>query len=296
MRVRGQEGFNGVRLRVRCDAEFVQHLHQRFAAASRVRAQQHAGLARLHQRAQLGDGVFGTACHADVGRGAEVGVRLACGQRQAAEFLQPGVEGFVVQEQGGRRQHRTLAVALQEAVAAGCVLVEALDRVVDIADGDRDRALGQVVEQGGRLFEEERQVVLDAGKRNAVADVLVGQSARRVAFEDLAKACAEAVARLLVHRKFASGQELDFAHRVQAALRIDVEAADGLDLVVEQVQAVRHHRAHGEQVDQSAAQAEFARRRHLGDVVVVGQGELCAQGRLVQPVLLLEREGVCRQE
>ncbi|MNQ69910.1 hypothetical protein D3C85_845290 [compost metagenome] len=288
MRVRGQEGVYGVWLRVRRDAEFVQHLHQRLAAAGRVRAQQHAGLAGLHQRAQLGDGVFGTARHADVGRGAEVWVRLARGQRQAAEFLQPGIQGLVVQKQGGRWQDRTLAVALQETVAAGRVLVEALDCVVDVPDGDRDRAFGQVVEQGGRLFEEQRQVVFDARKRDAVADVFVRQRARWIALEDLAKARAEAVARLFVHGKFAAGQELDFAYRVQAALSIHVEAADGFDLVVEQVQAVRHHRTHGKQIDQPAAQAEFAGRRHLGDVVVVGQGELRAQRRLVQLVLLLE--------
>ncbi len=296
MRVRGQEGLDGVGLRVRRDAEFVQHLHQRLAPARGIRAQQHARAARLHQRAQLGDGIVGPPGHADVGGGAEIGMRLAGGQRQAAEGLQAGIERLAVQEQRRRRQDRAFAVALEEAVAAGCVLVEALDRIVDVADGDGDRAVRQVVEQGGRFLEEERQIVFDSGERDAVADVLVGQRARRVAFEDFAEAGAEAGARILVHREFAAGQQLHLAHRIQAALRIHVEAADGFDFVVEQVQAVRQRRPHREQIDQPAAQAEFTGRRHLGDVVVVGQRQLGAQRRFVQLVLLLEGKGIGGQE
>ncbi|CFD97344.1 Uncharacterised protein [Bordetella pertussis] len=173
---------------------------------------------------------------------------------------------------------------------------EALHGVVDVAHRDGDRVGRQVIEQGGGLLEEQGQVILDAGERDAVADVLVRQGAGGVAFEHFAKPRPEAVARLFVHGKLAAGQQLHFAHRIQAALRVDVEAADRFDLVVEQVQPVGHHRTHGKQVDQAAAQAEFARRGDLGNVAVVGQRQLRAQGRFVEPVLLLERKRIRGQE
>ena len=104
MGVRGQEGLDGVGLRVRRHAEFVQHLHQRFAPARGIRAQQHPRLARLDQGAQLGDGILGAPRHADVGGGAEIGMRVARAQGQAAEALQAGIERLAVEEQsrGGR--------------------------------------------------------------------------------------------------------------------------------------------------------------------------------------------------
>ena len=277
VRVRGQEGLDAVGLGVGRDAELVEHLHQRLAAAGGIGAQQQAVLASLDQCAQLGDRILGAARHADVGRGAEIGMRLAGGERQAAEILQLAVQRFRVQEQRRRRQHRALAVALEKAVPAGRILAEALHGVVDVSHGDGDRVVGQIVEQRRGLVEEQRQVVFDAGEGNAVADVLVGQGARGIAFEHLAKARAEAIAGFFIHGELAARQQAYLAHRIQAALGIDVEAADGLDLVVEQVQPVGQDRAHREQIDQPAAQTELAGRGDLGDVVVVRQRQLRAQ-------------------
>ena len=96
VRVRGQEGLDAVGLGVGRDAELVEHLHQRLAAAGGIGAQQQAALASLDQRAQLGDRILGAARHADVGRGAEIGMRLAGGERQAAEILQLAVQRFRV--------------------------------------------------------------------------------------------------------------------------------------------------------------------------------------------------------
>ena len=164
VRVRGQEGLDAVGLGVGRDAELVEHLHQRLAAAGGIGAQQQAALASLDQRAQLGDRILGAARHADVGRGAEIGMRLAGGERQAAEILQLAVQRFRVQEQRRRRQHRALAVALEKAVPAGRILAEALHGIVDVAHGDGDRVIGQIVEQRRGLVEEQRQVVFDAGE------------------------------------------------------------------------------------------------------------------------------------
>ena len=93
--------------------------------------------------------------------------------------------------------------------------------------------------------------------------------------------------RVVVHRELASGQQAHLGHGVQAALAVGVEGADRVDLVVEQVDAVGHRRAHGEQVDQAAAHRVFAGAHDLRDVVVAGQRELGLELRLVQ--LLLAR-------
>lgn len=277
-------------------ALFGQHLEQGFAPTRRVGAQQDTGARARDQGAQLAYGIFGAAGHGHVGRGNEIRMRRLGRQRQARKILEARVQGLAVQEQGRRRQHRTLPVAFQEVVAAGRVLRKTLYGFIDIAQRDCERAGVEVVEQRGRLFEEQRQVVLHAGEGDAVADVLVGQGARWIAFEDLAETRAEMIARGLVHGKFAPGQQPHLAHGIEAALGVDVERADGFDFVVEQVQAVGHGRAHGKQIDQPAAQAKFARRRDLGHMVVVRQRQLRAQRRFVQLVALPEREGVGGQE
>jgi hypothetical protein len=75
----------------------------------------------------------------------------------------------------------------------------------------------KVVEDGGGVVEEQRQVVLDAGGGHAVADVLVDAALGGVAFEQLAPAAAEAwPARIVVHRELAARQQAHLGHRVQA--------------------------------------------------------------------------------
>jgi len=53
--------------------------------------------------------------------------------------------------------------------------------------GHDARRLRQIVEQRRRLVEKQRQVVLDAGRRETVADVLVQLRLRRIALEALAE-------------------------------------------------------------------------------------------------------------
>src|SRR5690606_16674775 len=151
----------------------------------------------------------------------------------------------------------------EELVAAPGVLREAANGGGRVTQRDGDCVLGKVVEQGRCRFEEERQVVFDPGKGDAVADILVGQGARGVTFEDFPEAGPEAVACGLVHGEFAPRQQLDFLHGVQAALRVDVEAAYGFDLVIEEIDAVGQHRTHGKEIDQPTANAEFAGGRDL---------------------------------
>ena len=119
---------------------------------------------------------------------------------------------------------------------------------------------------------------------------------RRVALEDLAEALAEVRAALVVEREFARRQQAHVRHRVDGALGIDVEGLDALDLVVEQVEPVRHRRPHREEVDQPAADRVFARRHHLRHVGVAGQRHLVAELLGIEPFALPEGEGVGGEE
>ena len=151
---------------------------------------------------------------------------------------------------------------------------------------------GQVVEQGRGLVEEQRQVILDAGGRDAVGDVLVDRGARRIALEGLAEAAAKARAALVVERELARRQQADLLGRVDRALGVGVEGLDALDLVIEEVDAEGQGRAHREEVHQPAAHRELARAHHLRHVCIAGERHLRLELLHIQPLALLEEEGV----
>jgi len=134
--------------------------------------------------------------------------------------------------------------------------------------------LWQVVEQRRGLVEEQRQVIFDARRGDALAHILVDARPGWVTLEAVAEVLAESGLPFLVHRELARGQQADFRHGIQRALRVHVEAGNGLDLVVEQVDAVRQHAAHREQVDDAAAHAVFAGGEHLLHMVVACKSEL----------------------
>ena len=194
-----------------------------------------------------------------------------------------------------RRQQRALRIAAQQAIARLGVLPEALDRRTDFAVNAQRGIGGHVIGQGRGRVEEQRQVVFDAARREAVADVAVERRFRRVAFEYFAEAAAEARARRIVLRKLARRQQAHVGHRVERALAVDIEALDRLDFVVEQVDPVGQGAAHRKQVDQAAAHAVFARRDNLGDVLVAAERELRAQRVDVEFLALGEKERERRQ-
>ncbi|MDT4835864.1 hypothetical protein FQZ97_695420 [compost metagenome] len=298
MRFAGKERGKVVH-RLRAQAAFGKQLQQRLAPAGGVGAHQHAGLLVEQQRFQVDQRVFGAPVDGDIGqdrrerRLVRAWLRL---QHQARHRLGADEELLLGQEQVGRRQQRALAVVPHEVVALRGVGPEAADRLIDVAREGELRIRGQVVEQRRAFLEEQRQVVLDARRWHAVADVLVDRRLGRVTLEDFAPAAAERSTRGFVERELAARQQAHFLDRVQAALRVRVERADGLDLVAEQVDPVRQRRAHRVQVDQAAAHAVFARAHHGADVLVAGQRELRLQRGFVQALALLEEEGVGGQE
>jgi hypothetical protein len=114
----------------------------------------------------------------------------------------------------GRKQG-TFAVGFQEFVARLRVGPEALDGGIDIADQRKHGVVRHIFEEGRGLFEKQRQVVFDASRGNAVADILVNRGARRIALDRFAPTAAKRGARRFIHGKFATGQQAHFIDRVQ---------------------------------------------------------------------------------
>ena len=236
-------------------------------------------------------GTTGSPCR--VGR---QGNRTRRAQGQLRKTLALAVELLSAQEQRLRRQGRSLRIPCQQAVALACVLPEALKRCLQVVMQHHRAVDGQVIEHRRRLVKEQRQVVLDAGRGNAGPHVLVDAAARRIALQQFAPVLAEAGTRRIVHRKLASRQQAHLRHGVEAALRVRIEGADAVDLVVEQVDAVGLRCTHGEQVDQAATHGIFARAHHLAHMRIAGHGELALEGCFVQRLPGAEMEGVACQK
>lgn len=219
-------------------------------------------------------------------------VRRAASEAHDGAIGERHVELLFRQEQFARRQDGPRPLTLHQVEAAFRVAPEVGDRVIHLGVERHQRVGRQVVEQRVGVFEEQRDVVLDAGSGHAVRHVLVDDRLRRIALESFAKARAEGRARLVIHREFACRQQADFLGREHGALRVHVEGADAFHFVVEQVDAVGQGGAHRIQVDQPAAHAVLARGHHLGDRTVAGHGELQAQALDVELFALLDEKGV----
>src|SRR5262249_7167822 len=158
---------------------------------------------------------------------------------------------------------RAVAVTTQQLVAWTGVAPERVDLTLQIAVQQHDRLDRQVVGDERGAVEEQRKVILDGRWEYPVADVFIQLAAGGVSLELLAEVLAEPRARLLVGRELARRQQVHVVHLVDRALRVDVERAQALDLVVEQVDTVGQGAAHRKQVDHAAAKAIFARRNDL---------------------------------
>jgi hypothetical protein len=143
-----------------------------------------------------------------------------------------------------------------------------------VAGRDRDhRPVGQVIEQARRGLEEQRQVVLDARRGEAFADVAVQRHPRQVALESRAEAATEVLDRVGGEAELAGRQQVEPVQAGTGALRIRIEAADAVDLSVEQVDAQRRLAAHRKDVEQRAADRELSRGCHLGHARVARRGQ-----------------------
>ena len=213
------------------------------------------------------------------------------GQREARKGLAAHEELLGREKQFIRRERRALGVVADEVETLTSIRAECLQLALHVAMQDDLCIFRQVIEEGGRLVEEKRQVVFDAAGGHAVADVTVQRHARGIAVKALAPAAPEGRACRFVQRELAAGQQLDGLDRVQAALGVGIEGAQAVQFVIEEVQPVGQRRAHREQVDEAAAHRVFAGAQHLFDMLVTGQRELGLKGSFVQLHALGELEG-----
>ena len=156
------------------------------------------------------------------------------------------VQGFCVQKELGWRQNRSFAIAFQKLIAAGGIFCKPQHRIIDIAKRHDQCVVRQVIKERCGLFKKQRQIIFNAGKGNAVADVFVERCFGRIAFKHFAKLRSEVIASRLIHRKFTARQELDIADWIKAALCVDVKSANRFDFVIEQIDAIGQNRTHRE--------------------------------------------------
>ena len=273
-----------------------QQVQQALAPALALGQQQHLVRGAVQVAAQAGQRLLRATLDAQIGQGPGVVHGLSLVNRQRGQRMGAGEQLLGAQEDGFRRQDGALGVGRQHLVAFARVLPKALQGLIHRPQQGHARLGPQVVEEGGGLFKEQRQVVLDAGAGQPLAHVLVEPRLARVAVHVLAPAAAKHLARGLVERELAARQQAHLGHGVEAALAVGVEDADRVDFVAEQVDAVGRHRAHGEEVDQAATHRVLAGAHHLADVLVAGQHQLGAEGGLIQALTLFELKGGAGQE
>ncbi len=118
--------------------------------------------------------------------------------------------------------------------------------------------VGQMIEQRFEPILEQGQPMFHAREAAAVADRLIERIAGGSGAELLAIARAEALDRFLVEQGFGGGEQDEAVDAPGGALVLGREGADRFDLVAEEIEAERLFGAAGEQVDQTAADCEFA--------------------------------------
>ncbi len=243
----------------------------------------------FHVALERGQRIVGAAIHVH-GRQRARGTAVAALHLDARERLDRAVERVRREEQLGRRQQRPRLVAAQEPVARLRVLPESLDGAAHVAVQRNDGARGQIICECCSRVEEQRQVILDAARHDAVAHVLVQRRPRRVALEHFAEAAAKARTSRFVEGELARRKQSHIAHRIKRALGVDVEGLDRLDLVVEEVDAIRQCRSHRKEIDEAAAHAELAGRDDLCHVRVARKRKLRAQCVDVERLALPQEE------
>src|SRR5690606_36447623 len=106
-------------------------------------------------------------------------------------------------EHFARRQNRPFDIALALFEAAFDFAPEHARGLLDTGIGEDDGAFGQIVEQRRGLREKQRQVIFDAGWRDALADILIDGAAAVIDVEMVVPAFAETLDGFRRQRKFA---------------------------------------------------------------------------------------------
>ena len=184
----------------------------------------------------------------------------------------------------GRRQERAFDVVTTLLVALGDAGDEGRGGLPAGIRLQGQDACGQIVEECRGRLEEQRQIVFQPARRAPLGDLAIHQAGLRVALEARPIALAKPGDRLLRQREFTRRQHPHPLQLLLRALRLRVEGADRLDLLIEEVDAQRDLAAHREDVEQGAAHRIFAVADDLGDAGIAGTLQ-SAPGRIqVQPI------------
>ena len=213
-----------------------------------------------------------------------------CLQLEAAVALEPGeqlINGLI---EGGGWQQRTVEIVAAILIAPFDILPKALPGAMNIAQGQQQALGGQVIEQGAALFEEQRQVVLDAGRPEPLAHLLIDALRGSADLEALPVTGAEQLDSILVGGKLVSWQQAYGGHRLAGALTVGIESADGIDLIIEEVDAIGLFRTHREEIQQGTAGGKLAMLEHLLHRIVAGLLQAPSQTMQIQLVARLHQQ------
>ncbi len=149
-----------------------------------------------------------------------------------------------------------------------------------------------MVKQAGGLLEEERQIVLDAGGPASLAHLLIDGALGTGDLELLPILAAKQLDGPLVGGKLPGRQQTDALDRLAGALGLGVERADGVHLVVEEVDAIGAAAAHGEEIEQGAAGGKFAVFQYLLHRHIARLGEARAQLLQIEALAAFHHQAV----
>ncbi len=286
-----------------CKAEPGQGLHEMFPAARAVGKEEHPAfeaVEKILQQARRSRGA-GLDTQGRQGAGGKIdGGPVALGAFFAAAPA-PGDTGERVEAAGqfivtkieiGRWQQGTFDIVAALLVAFAHLPEELLRLFAHPFTLDHQGVLGQVLEEGGRVFMEQRQVVLDPPRQSPLAHLPVDEAGLGVPFEAVAPVAPEAGDGFLVDGKLPRRKQADGLYLLDGTLGLGIEGADAVDLVVEEVDAVGYLAAHGIEVEQRTAHGELPVSHHLGDALVAGAFQPLAEGVDLQPLPCLQDQGV----
>ena len=133
------------------------------------------------------------------------------------------------------------------------ILPEVFGTAFYIRQAENQGVVRQVVKQAVQLFKEQRQVILDAGWYQPLAEILIDRAAAVVDLEMLAEAGAKLGQCRFVEGKLLGRQQMDMLDLVDRALGFGIKGPQGFNFIVKQVDAQRQAAAHGVQIQQRAA-------------------------------------------
>ncbi len=192
----------------------------------------------------------------------------------------------------GRGEQGTGIVPAPVLVALLDVVPEALGGGVDIPHGEQQGLCRQVVKQAGSLVEEERQIILDAGRPAPLAHLLIDGALGAGDLELLAIVAAKQLDGPLIGRKLPGWQQADTLDRLAGALGLGIEWTDGVHFIVEEVDAIGAAAAHGKEIEQGAAGGKLAVLQHLIHRHVTRFGEASAQLLQVETLAAFHHQAV----